>query len=180
MREGQSNSRRLSCFCKFRCCEVCRVTVLFKEGLSSTNVRGARPAALGMTSTTLLTGTLIVLTNARAVAATQSAYASPSRVRMLADGEASTPSARRILPPPAMLPRALQRHWRRRLGCEECEETRAVCCPRCDGIGGYTAMGNVDVACKACAGTGRVICRACFVGDGYDIAQIRRDMGVPD
>ena len=42
------------------------------------------------------------------------------------------------------------------------------------------AQGGVAVSCKACRGTGRGVCRACFTGDGYDIEQIRRDMGYPD
>ena len=41
-------------------------------------------------------------------------------------------------------------------------------------------MGGVDVACKACRGTGRVVCRDCFTGDGDDIEGIRRRLGVPD
>ena len=84
------------------------------------------------------------------------------------------------LPPPAMLPVALQRRWRATFGCGSCDDTRAVSCPNCDGRGGYTAMGGIDVACKACRGTGRVICRDCFTGDGYDIDKIRRFMNVPD
>ena len=86
----------------------------------------------------------------------------------------------RAPPPPALLPAALQRRWRRAFGCESCGESRAVACPNCDAAGGYEAMGGVPVACRACRGTGRVICRACFTGDGYDLAGIRRTMGVPD
>ena len=88
--------------------------------------------------------------------------------------------ATRAPPPPALLPAALQRRWRRAFGCESCGESRAVACPNCDAAGGYEAMGGVPVACRACRGTGRVICRACFTGDGYDLAGIRRTMGVPD
>ena len=83
-------------------------------------------------------------------------------------------------PPPALLPVFLQRRWRRALGCEVCGDARAVPCPSCDGAGGYEAAGGVAVACPSCRSTGRVVCRACFVGDGYDIDKIRRDMGYPD
>ena len=79
-----------------------------------------------------------------------------------------------------LLPSPLQRRWRRRFGCGECGGSRRVRCPTCNGRGGYEAMGGVPVACKSCRSTGRVVCRACFVGDGFDIDAIRRDMGVPD
>jgi len=82
--------------------------------------------------------------------------------------------------PPAVLPDGLQRLWRDRFGCTCCDDSRAVPCPNCDGEGGYEAMGGVPVACRACRGTGRVVCRACFTGDGYDVAAIRRNIGVPD
>ena len=39
-------------------------------------------------------------------------------------------------------------------------------------------MGNVPVTCKACQGFGKVVCRECFVGDGYDIGPMRRMMSV--
>ena len=84
------------------------------------------------------------------------------------------------LPPPAFLPPALQTRWRKLLGCEYCADTHMIACPNCDGSGGYTAMGGVSVACKACRSTGKVICRACFTGDGYDIEAIRKRMGYPD
>ena len=83
-------------------------------------------------------------------------------------------------PPPAFLPALWQLRWRASIGCECCGDTRAVPCPNCEAMGGYTAMGSVAVACKACRGKGRVVCRACFVGDGYDIEAIRQKMGVPD
>ena len=41
-------------------------------------------------------------------------------------------------------------------------------------------MGGTPVVCKACRGTGRVVCRECFTGDGFDIESIRRQMGYPD
>ena len=75
---------------------------------------------------------------------------------------------------------AVQRRVRNTLGCETCRNTRAVPCPNCDGVGGYEAMGGTAVPCKACRATGKVVCRDCFVGDPWDIEQIRRDMGVPD
>ena len=86
----------------------------------------------------------------------------------------------RSAPPPAILPLAAQRLWRATLGCGSCAGTRAVPCPNCEGEGGYTAMGGVAVACRACRSTGRVVCRDCFTGDGYDIEAIRRRMGFPD
>ena len=95
-----------------------------------------------------------------------------ARVRVL--------SIRGGLLPPAVLPAALKRRWRASFGCEGCGDTRAVPCPNCGAAGGYTAMGGVAVACKACRGTGRVVCRECFTGDGFDIEAIRRKMGVPD
>jgi hypothetical protein len=89
-------------------------------------------------------------------------------------------SSRPPLPPPPMLPAAIQRQWRRTLGCTACGDSRAVACPNCDGQGGYEAMGGSQVVCRACRGTARVVCRDCFVGDGYDIESIRRRMGYPD
>ena len=107
--------------------------------------------------------------------------------RLCADGSPASPDneSTRKPPPPAFLPVALQRRWRRWLGCESCGDTRAVQCPNCAGLGGYLAMGDVGElgrwsSCRACRSTGRVICRACFVGDGWDLEGIRRQMSVPD
>ena len=122
----------------------------------------------------------------------RTAIARASRLRMNEPSPATPPPAipAPATPPPppppprlqapSLLPLPLQRRWRRQFGCDACEGSRSVGCPRCDGLGGYEAMGGVAVACKSCRGTGRVVCRACFVGDGYDIEAIRRDMGVPD
>jgi len=94
-----------------------------------------------------------------------------------------------VSPLPQWLPPALKRRWRRIFGCRSCANSRAVPCPNCDGAGGYEAMGgprgargaaSIPVACKACRGTGKVVCRDCFVGDGNDIERIRREMGYPD
>ena len=101
----------------------------------------------------------------------RAAASPPGRASSLAAAKAAAPS---------FLPAFLQRRWRRALGCDVCEDARRTPCPNCDGEGGYVAQGGVAVSCKACRGTGRVVCRACFTGDGYDIEQIRRDMGYPD
>lgn len=69
-------------------------------------------------------------------------------------------------------------------GCEVCNDTRAVSCPNCDGMGQYVAMGNRMVQCTSCKGRGRVICRACFSyydEDPNDIQAIREKMSrIPD
>lgn len=84
------------------------------------------------------------------------------------------------LPPPSFLPAPLRRRWRAALGCEFCADSMRVPCPNCDAKGGYLAMGGTPAVCKACRGTGRVVCRECFTGDGFDIESIRRQMGYPD
>ena len=80
----------------------------------------------------------------------------------------------------SLLPGPLRRRVVRAMGCECCGSSRRVRCPNCDGVGRYTAIGGRSVACKGCRGTGRVVCRSCFIGDGWDIDAIRRDMGYPD
>ena len=77
-------------------------------------------------------------------------------------------------------PAPLRRRWRAALGCETCADSKRVPCPNCDAKGGYLAMGGTTAVCKACRGTGRVVCRECFTGDGFDIESIRRQMGYPD
>ena len=84
------------------------------------------------------------------------------------------------IPPPSFLPAPLRRQWRASLGCEFCADSKRAPCPNCDAEGGYLAMGGTPVVCKACRGTGRVVCRECFTGDGFDIESIRRQMGYPD
>eukprot|EP00527_Entomoneis_sp_CCMP2396_P001621 CAMPEP_0198143690 /NCGR_PEP_ID=MMETSP1443-20131203/9474_1 /TAXON_ID=186043 /ORGANISM="Entomoneis sp., Strain CCMP2396" /LENGTH=416 /DNA_ID=CAMNT_0043806965 /DNA_START=16 /DNA_END=1266 /DNA_ORIENTATION=- len=69
-------------------------------------------------------------------------------------------------------------------GCTICNDSRAIPCPNCDGVGQYVAMGNRMVTCTACKGRGLVICRACFQyydDDPYDIEAIRQRMSrMPD
>eukprot|EP00959_Pyramimonas_sp_CCMP1952_P445521 9327887-Pyramimonas_sp.AAC.1 len=60
--------------------------------------------------------------------------------------------------------------------CPQCEDTRAVGCPNCDGQGQYVAYGR-KVVCNACKGSGRVVCRSCFdkLGiDPFDLEAIRK------
>lgn len=69
-------------------------------------------------------------------------------------------------------------------GCQECQDTRRVPCPNCDGIGTYVAMGGSTVKCTSCRGRGFVICRNCFSyydEDPEDIEAIRNLMSrMPD
>ena len=69
-------------------------------------------------------------------------------------------------------------------GCQECNDTRRVPCPNCDGIGTYTAMGGRTVKCTSCRGRGFVVCRSCFSHydeDPSDIEAIRDLMSrMPD
>lgn len=115
---------------------------------------------------------------ARWISSGRSVLGRVSRLRMSASPPPSPPSP--SLRPLKLLPVALRPHWRRMFGCEACGDSQAIPCPRCDGRGGYEAMGGTAVACTSCRSTGRVVCRACFVGDGYDIEAIRKKMGVPD
>lgn len=84
------------------------------------------------------------------------------------------------------LPPTLSRRWRAVTGCDSCADAKATPCPRCwdddrgTSAGGYEAMGGVRVACSACKGTGRTVCRDCFTGDPYDIEKVRERMGYPD
>ena len=80
----------------------------------------------------------------------------------------------------SMLPGPLRRRVVRAMGCKCCAGSRQVRCPNCDGVGRYIAIGGRSVGCNGCRGTGRVVCRSCFIGDGWDIDAIRRDMGYPD
>ena len=45
--------------------------------------------------------------------------------------------------------------------CEVCNGTEVVGCPNCDGQGYYESYGQ-QTQCKACRGSGQVVCRACF------------------
>ena len=71
----------------------------------------------------------------------------------------------------------------KKIPCLECNGTRAVSCPNCDGMGKYWTYGE-QVVCNACRGKGFVICRSCFSDyddDPNDIANIRRIMDrLPD
>ena len=98
----------------------------------------------------------------------------------LASADEPPPLRAPSLPPPGFLPAPLRRRWRAALGCETCADSKRVPCPNCDAKGGYLAMGGTTAVCKACRGTGRVVCRECFTGDGFDIESIRRQMGYPD
>jgi hypothetical protein len=68
--------------------------------------------------------------------------------------------------------------------CPDCNDTRRVPCPNCDGVGTYLAMGNRITQCTSCRGRGYVMCRACFDRydeDPYDIDAIREKMSrMPD
>lgn len=70
-----------------------------------------------------------------------------------------------------------------RRGCPACNDSRAVPCPNCDGVGYYNSYGR-EVKCNCCKGRGRVICRECFSWydeDPEDIERIRElMMRIPD
>ena len=56
--------------------------------------------------------------------------------------------------------------------CEVCNGTDVVSCPNCDGKGRYVSYGT-ETECKACRGSGQVVCRACFRGDPWDLEAVR-------
>ena len=56
--------------------------------------------------------------------------------------------------------------------CEVCNGTEVVGCPNCDGQGYYVSYG-METECKACRGSGQVVCRACFRGDPWDLGAVR-------
>jgi hypothetical protein len=68
-------------------------------------------------------------------------------------------------------------------GCKVCNDSRAVPCPNCDGVGYYMTYGR-EVKCNCCKGRGLVICRSCFDlygDDPGDIEAIREMMSrLPD
>jgi len=55
--------------------------------------------------------------------------------------------------------------------CKECNDSRCVPCPNCDGVGYYITYGT-KVTCNCCKGRGLVICRACFSKYDEDPADI--------
>jgi len=57
--------------------------------------------------------------------------------------------------------------------CGTCAGTTRVGCPNCDGAGSYVAMGDRTVQCRACRGSGLVVCRDCFDGDPWDLEAVR-------
>ena len=56
--------------------------------------------------------------------------------------------------------------------CEVCNGTEVVDCPNCDSQGYYVSYGQ-QTQCKACRGSGQVVCRACFKGDPWDLEAVR-------
>ena len=58
--------------------------------------------------------------------------------------------------------------------CDVCNGTTVIGCPNCDGKGRYLAMGGVETECKACRGSGQVVCRACFQGNPWDLEAVRK------
>jgi len=58
-----------------------------------------------------------------------------------------------------------------RQNCTSCNDTRAVPCPNCDGVGYYMTYGR-EVKCNCCKGRGLVICRNCFDTYGEDPSDI--------
>ena len=91
------------------------------------------------------------------------------------------------------LPRFFGDWWRvsedRGPRCAVCEDTEVIPCPNCAypseaeaeaepapaPAGYYISYGRL-VPCNCCKTTGRVICRACFRGDPWDIGAIREKM----
>ena len=55
--------------------------------------------------------------------------------------------------------------------CRTCNGTEVVGCPNCDG--GYYVSYGMETECKACRGSGQVVCRACFKGDPWDLEAVR-------
>ncbi len=68
--------------------------------------------------------------------------------------------------------REVERALRGGAPCEVCNNTEVVGCPNCDGQGYYVSYG-METECKACRGSGQVVCRACFKGDPWDLERIR-------
>jgi len=60
--------------------------------------------------------------------------------------------------------------------CEVCNGTEVVGCPNCDAKGRYETYGT-ETECKACRGSGQVVCRACFKGDPWDLEAVRERAG---
>lgn len=60
--------------------------------------------------------------------------------------------------------------------CAVCGGSRVVECPSCGGMASYISGGR-GYPCKSCCAAGpggKVICRACYEGDPYDLQGIRR------
>ena len=57
--------------------------------------------------------------------------------------------------------------------CEVCNGTEVVGCPNCDDGQGYYVSYGQQTECKACRGSGQVVCRACFKGDPWDLEAVR-------
>ena len=68
--------------------------------------------------------------------------------------------------------REVERALRGNAPCEVCNGTEVVGCPNCDGQGYYESYGQ-QTQCKACRGSGQVVCRACFRGDPWDLDSVR-------
>ena len=68
--------------------------------------------------------------------------------------------------------REVERALRGGAPCEVCNNTEVVGCPNCDGQGYYVSYGQ-QTQCKACRGSGQVVCRACFKGDPWDLDAVR-------
>ena len=60
--------------------------------------------------------------------------------------------------------------------CEVCNGTEVAGCPNCDGLGSYVSY-DQQIQCKACRGSGQVVCRACFKGDPWDLEAVRERAG---
>ncbi|CAN0471014.1 unnamed protein product [Ectocarpus sp. 12 AP-2014] len=56
--------------------------------------------------------------------------------------------------------------------CGTCQGSELQACYNCDGLGSYKTYGVV-VTCKACRGSGNILCRSCFKGDPWDIEAAR-------
>ena len=68
--------------------------------------------------------------------------------------------------------REVERALRGDAPCEVCNGTDVVSCPNCDGQGYYVSY-DQQIQCKACRGSGQVVCRACFRGGPWDLEAVR-------
>ena len=67
---------------------------------------------------------------------------------------------------------AIDRALRGGAPCPNCNGAEVVGCPNCDGQGYYVSY-DQQIQCKACRGSGQVVCRACFRGDPWDLEAVR-------